>query len=177
MKWDQGFGIEFRFAADDTTGSIAGYAAAWSKPDDFRDQWMPGAFADSLRQQKPMMFWMHDQRNPVGVWDDVHEDDMGLRASGHLVLDSTAGRDAHAFIKAGAVRGLSVGFRTVRATKLPNGGRQVHAVHLLEISPVSLPAQSLALIDSVRSSAAFAAPEAAGLAAFIREQAARLKGS
>jgi HK97 family phage prohead protease len=170
-------GVQVRFAPDET-GIFSGYAAAWARRDAFGDQWMPGAFTDSLRAHaaagtRPLMLWHHDPTQPIGVWEDIREDDAGLKVTGRLVLDSTAGHDAHALMKAGALDGLSVGFRTVRAAKLPKGGRQVHAVNLIEISPVTLPAQSLARIGAVRS-AALAAPEAAGLAAFIREQAARL---
>jgi Escherichia/Staphylococcus phage prohead protease len=171
--------IQVRFAPDET-GIFSGYAAAWGKRDAFGDQWMPGAFADSLRAHaaagtRPLMLWHHDPTQPIGTWEVLREDDTGLKVTGRLVLDSTAGRDAHALMKAGALDGLSVGFRTVRATTLPKGGRQVHSVNLIEISPVTLPAQSLARIGAVRS-AALAAPAAAGLAAFIREQAARLGG-
>jgi hypothetical protein len=173
-------GIQVRFAPDET-GTFSGYAAAWGKRDAFGDQWMPGAFADSLRSHaaagtRPLMLWHHDPTQPIGVWDEIRENDHGLKVAGRLVLDSTAGRNAHALMKAGALDGLSVGFRTVRAAKLPDGGRRVEAVTLIEISPVTLPAQSLARIGAVRS-AALAAPAAAGLAAFIREQAVRLGGT
>jgi HK97 family phage prohead protease len=172
-------GIQVRFAPDET-GTFIGYAAAWAKRDTFGDQWMPGAFADSLRAHaeagtRPLMLWHHDRERPIGVWEDIREDGVGLKVTGRLVLDSTAGRDAYALMRAGALDGLSVGFRTVRAGKLPDGGREVRAVNLIEISPVTLPSQSLARIGAVRS-AAWAAPAAAGLAAFIREQAARLEG-
>lgn len=170
--------IQVRFAADEA-GIFNGYAAAWGRRDDFGDEWMPGAFADSLRAHvaagtRPLMLWHHDPTQPIGVWEEVREDDRGLKVAGRLVLDSTAGRDAHALMKAGALDGLSVGFRTVRAESIRSGGRRIHAVNLIEISPVTMPAQPLARIGSVRS-AAFAMP-ATALAAFIRQQAARLLG-
>jgi Caudovirus prohead serine protease len=68
-------GIQVRFAPDET-GTFSGYAAAWGKRDAFGDQWMPGAFADSLRSHaaagtRPLMLWHHDPTQPIGVWDDV----------------------------------------------------------------------------------------------------------
>jgi HK97 family phage prohead protease len=179
MRQRETSAVQVRFAPDET-GVFSGYAAAWGKRDTFGDQWIPGAFADSLRAHlaagtRPLMLWHHDPTQPIGVWENVREDDSGLKVTGRLVLDSTSGRDAHALMKAGALEGLSVGFRTVRAVNLPKGGRQIHAVDLIEISPVTLPAQSLARIGAVRS-AALTAPAAAGLAAFIREHAVRMKG-
>jgi HK97 family phage prohead protease len=168
---------QVRFAPDET-GTFTGYAAAWAKRDAFGDEWMPGAFAESLRAHaaagtRPRMFWHHDPTMPIGTWEEIREDETGLKVTGRLVLDSTAGRDAHALMKAGALDGLSVGFRTVRATALPKGGRQVHAVNLIEISPVTLPAQELARIGSIRS-AGLADPAAAALAQLLRHCAARL---
>lgn len=70
------------------------------------------------------MLWAHDPSTPIGVWDSVTEDATGLKVSGRLVLDASAGRDACVLLKAGAVDGLSIGFRTVKAATIPQGGRR-----------------------------------------------------
>lgn len=159
----------------DEAGTIAGYAAVWGRADSFGDVLVRGAFAASLAQHKaagttPLMLWSHDPANPIGVWDSIVEDARGLRVAGRLVLDSTAGRDAYALLRAGAWSGLSIGFRTVRATATAKG-RRVEAVDLAEISGVTRPAQPAARITEVRSTD----PAAAGLAAFIGRCAARLR--
>ena len=166
--------LEVRLAADEA-GTIAGYAALWDRPDSFGDVLVRGAFSTTLAAHRmdgtrPLMLWAHDPSRPIGTWEEIREDDRGLNVSGRLVMDSTAGRDAHALIRAGAVNGLSIGFRTVKAAPLPKGGRRVSAVDLIEVSPVTRPAQAAARITSVRS-----IPAAAGLAAFIRERAALLR--
>lgn len=168
--------IEIRLAADES-GAVAGYAAVFGQPDAFGDTLVRGAFARSLEQHRaagtrPLMLWSHDPGNPVGVWDEITEDAKGLKVSGRLVLDATAGRDAHALLKAGAIDGLSIGFRTVKAVTDQKGGRRVEAVDLIEISLVARPAQPAARVTSVRSE-----PEAAGLAAFVRACAARIGGN
>ncbi|TWB19206.1 HK97 family phage prohead protease [Nitrospirillum bahiense] len=167
--------IEIRLTPDDT-GLISGYAALWGKPDAFGDVVTPGAFAKSLEQHRaagtrPLMLWAHDPATPIGVWDAIEEDTRGLKVTGRLVMDATAGRDAFAMVKAGAVDGLSIGFRTTKAQKQPQGGRRVDAMDLIEVSLVARPAQPAARITSVRSH-----PEAAGIAAHIRQCAERLKG-
>lgn len=165
---------ELRFAPDET-GVISGYAATWGRPDSFGDIWVKGAFAASLEQHRangtrPLMLWAHDPTNPIGVWESFTEDNTGLKVEGRLVLDATAGRDAFALLKAGAVDGLSVGFRTVKAATI-KGGRRVEAVELIEVSLVARPAQGAARVTSIRSES-----PAAGLAAYIRHAAEKLKG-
>jgi HK97 family phage prohead protease len=168
-----------RLAPDDA-GLVSGYAALWNKPDAFGDVLVRGAFAASLalhakQDTRPLMLWSHDPASPIGVWDELREDARGLKVTGRLVLEATGGRDAYALMKAGAVDGLSIGFRTVKAAPLPNAGRRVEAVDLIEISIVARPAQSAARVTNVKS-AAVAAPDAAGLAAFIRRAAAKIGG-
>lgn len=120
------------------------------------------------------MLWSHDPAGIVGTWDAIEEDDHGLKVRGRLVLDATGGRDAHALLKANALDGLSIGFRTVKAQRLPQGGRQVLEVELVEVSLVGRPSQHGARLLTVKS-AALAAPAAAGLAALIRASAAKLE--
>lgn len=169
--------VEVRFAQGDE-GAIEGYAAVFGKSDSFGDVIAPGAFAASLAQHRaantrPLLLWSHNVDQPIGIWDAIEEDRRGLKVSGRLVLDSTGGRDAHALLKAGAMDGLSIGFMTKKATMLPNGGRRVEAMDLIEVSIVARPAQGAARVISVKS-AAHAVPDAAGLAAFIRQCAARV---
>jgi HK97 family phage prohead protease len=170
-------GVETRFAPEET-GTISGYAAVWGKRDLYGDVVQRGAFAKSLAAHqnaatRPLMLWAHDPARPVGVWSEIREDATGLHVTGMLVMDSTAGRDAHAMLKAQALDGLSIGFRTVRAAPATTGGRIVHEMELIEISLVSRPAQAAARVASVRS--APLRPEAAGLAAFIRQCAGKLR--
>lgn len=167
---------ELRFAPDDS-GTISGYASVWNKPDSFGDVLVRGAFGASLAAHKAngsrvLMLWSHDPSRPIGTWDSIIEDDIGLRVEGRLVLDSTGGRDAHALTKAGALDGLSIGFVTRKATATQTG-RRVEAVDLIEISLVARPAQTAARVTSVRA----ADPTAAGFAALIHAAARRLKGS
>ena len=76
------------------------------------------------------MLWQHDPTKPIGVWDEVREDGRGLYVKGRLLLDVQTGREAQALLVAGAIDGLSIGYRTVRAEKAAGGRRLLHEIEL-----------------------------------------------
>ncbi len=85
------------------------------------------------------MLWQHDPAQPIGVWDELREDARGLWVKGRL-LDSVArGREAAALIEAGAIDGLSIGYRTQRAAKNDAGQRVLQTLDLWEVSLVTFP--------------------------------------
>jgi Escherichia/Staphylococcus phage prohead protease len=170
---------EVRFAADDEKGEFAGYASVFGEPDSYGDTIKPGAFKKTLAARgkagQPAMLWGHDPSQPIGVWTELVEDTRGLKVTGKLVTKTTRGAEAFELLKAGAVTGLSIGFRTRAAERGPNGGRVVTDIELFEISLVTMPAASKARVTSVRGTA-----DVAGLAAFTeacRRTAAAIKGN
>lgn len=123
---------------------IAGYASVFGVRDRGGDVVMPGAYAASLARMaasggRVRMLWQHDQGQPIGVWDEVAEDAQGLRVKGRLLTEVEKGREAAALMAAGAVDGLSIGYRTIRAEKLPEGGRKLIELELWEVSLVTFP--------------------------------------
>ena len=147
--------VECRFAADDA-GTFTGYAAKFGEVNAHNEIVMPGAFARTIADHKarginPPMLWSHDQSQPIGVWDSLAEDATGLAVRGRLVLDTAKGREAHALMRAGAITGLSIGFRNAKATRAASGVRQIADLDLGEISLVTLPSASNARIISVRN--------------------------
>lgn len=144
-----------KVAADDA-GRFEGYASRFDEADDVNDEIAPGAFAASLQQHadagtRPLMLWQHDPAEPIGVWLDLLEDRTGLKVSGSLVLESPTAAKAYALLKAGALNGLSIGFRTVTAKTRPGGGRRITALDLIEISLVSRPALASARVSTVKT--------------------------
>jgi len=85
------------------------------------------------------MLWQHDPAQPIGLWDEVREDEHGLFVKGRLLTEVAKGREAAALMAAGAVDGLSIGYRTLRAEKLPGGGRKLLELELWEVSLVTFP--------------------------------------
>ncbi|MFD1623894.1 phage major capsid protein [Azospirillum griseum] len=148
--------LEFK-AAPSGAGLIEGLASPFGgTPDRVRDIVAPGAFSRSLAEHKargtmPAMLLSHDPAAVVGAWERVEETPRGLTVAGRLTLGTTTGDDAYALARAKALTGLSIGFRTIKATRLPGGIRRLDEVDLLEISLVSVPAAPAATITSVKS--------------------------
>jgi HK97 family phage prohead protease len=108
------------------------------------------------------MLWQHDPAQPIGVWDEVREDARGLYVKGRLLRGVARAEEAAALIRAGAIDGLSIGYRTLRAGKNDGGGRTLKELELWEVSLVTFPmlpsarvaAKGEALDDSLRELAA-----------------------
>ena len=67
----------------------------------------PGAYARSLKalsehNRSVKMLWQHDPTQPIGVWDEVREDERGLYVKGRILADVAKGREAVALLEAGA---------------------------------------------------------------------------
>jgi len=123
---------------------VEGYASLFGAPDKGGDVVERGAYTRSLhrlegRGGRVKMLWQHDPAQPIGVWDTVREDDRGLWVKGRILRDVARGREAAALIEAGAIDGLSIGYRTLRAAKNDKGGRLLSELELWEVSLVTFP--------------------------------------
>lgn len=119
-----------------------GYASLFGVPDGGGDTVAPGAFAQSLRRRGPSqvrMLYQHFAHAPIGVWEEIREDQIGLYVRGRLACDVEHARDVRALLVEGALNGLSIGFRTLRAKRTGVGRRQLLEVELWEISVVTFP--------------------------------------
>jgi len=126
------------------TGVIEGYASLFNVEDSGGDIVAPGAYSASLKQldasdRRVKLLWQHDPNAPIGIWDEVREDDRGLYVKGRVIQDVTKGREALKLIEAGAVDGLSIGYRTINARKDENGRRILERLELWEVSIVTFP--------------------------------------
>lgn len=135
-------------------GRICGYASLFGQVDQGGDVVQPGAYAGSLARrgaEAVKMLWQHDPHSPVGVWEVVREDARGLWVEGHLLPEVAKGREAAALIAAGAVDGLSIGYRVKRASRDAKGRRLLHEVELWEVSLVTFPMQAEARLAAKSS--------------------------
>jgi hypothetical protein len=119
-----------------------------------------GAFARSLAALKAAgrsvkLLWQHDPAEPMGVWDMVREDDVGLKVRGRLLIETRRGREALALLRAGAMDGLSIGYRAVRTVRGEGGGRVLTEIDLWEVSLVTFP-----MLPDARAAACAPVPEA-----------------
>jgi len=121
--------------------SIEGYASLWGVADLNGDVVARGAFAGTLAAVGAggvRMLHQHESRSPVGVWDEMREDDRGLWVRGRIMDWSAEARFAGALARAGALDGLSIGFRSQRARR-EGRLRILVEVALWEVSLVTFP--------------------------------------
>jgi len=169
--------FEYRFTETATTpGTFEGYGAVFNNEDDYGDVIVPGAFTKTLAEHDaagtmPKMLLNHggmgsffaspapEDLLPIGKWSSVSEDTHGLQCKGRLIsLDTEIGKRVYGAMKENALDGLSIGFRAkqfVRGTRENEPKRTLQQVHLLEISPVTFPANGSAKISSVKSAIDF----------------------
>lgn len=123
---------------------VEGYASIFGRRDQGGDVVGRGAYAASLAAlaatgRRVKMLWQHDPAQPIGVWDEAREDATGLYVKGRILTEVARGREAAALLAAGAIDGLSIGYRTVRAERDAKGQRLLQELELWEVSLVTFP--------------------------------------
>lgn len=135
-------------------GVIEGYASIFDLQDQGGDVVAPGAFAKTIAIRPPAqvrMLWQHDPSEPIGVWENIAEDSRGLFVRGRILADVARGREVLSLLRARAIDGLSIGFRTVRShLNELSGIRTLLEVDLWEISVVTFPMNEAARIADVK---------------------------
>ena len=119
--------VPFTVTRDDSEDgrTFSGYGAVFNSPTridswegTFDEQIAPGAFRKSLRERTPKFQFDHGHHSligsvPIGVIEDIREDDRGLyvsaRLGSHILIDLI--REA---ISTGAIDGMSFRFSVVR---------------------------------------------------------------
>ena len=130
---------------------IQGYASLWGVADLNGDVVQAGAFAESLARtgaEGVRMLSQHDARTVVGVWQEITEDARGLFVRGRIEDWSAEARFAAALSRAGAMDGLSIGYRTARARR-QGRLRVLSGIDLWEVSLVVFPMLSGARFRAV----------------------------
>ena len=137
-------------------GAFEGYASLFNSEDMARDVLARGAFRHSLAERGASgirMLFQHDAHQPIGVWTELREDARGLYAKGQLALDVEKARDVLALMRAGAIDGLSIGFKAQRFRRDAKSGlRRLEQVDLWEISVVTFPMLPGARVAHVKAS-------------------------
>jgi uncharacterized protein len=142
--------LQLEWKADDA-GVIEGYGSVFDVIDGGGDIVAAGAFARSLATgRKVKMLFQHRADDVVGVWDEVREDGQGLRVKGRLLTAVAKARDVYEMAKAGALDGLSIGYRTIKSLDR-NGRRVILDADLFEVSLVTFPMNEAARIDAIKA--------------------------
>ena len=157
-------------------GTFSGYASLFGQVDLGQDLVMPGAFRESLTArglQGVKLLFQHDPNEPIGVWLELREDVQGLFVRGRLMPEVTRAREVLSLMRAGALDGLSIGFRTVSGRTDPKSGvRRLDKIDLWEISIVTFPMLPQARVSTVKRS--LSQPQRRGLHRGGRTEVARL---
>lgn len=145
--------LDLKSVADD--GAFEGYASLFGREDLGRDVVLPGAFSESLSNRGASgvrMLFQHNPAEPIGVWETLQEDRKGLFARGRLMPEVSRAREVLSLMRAGAIDGLSIGFRALKAHRdRASGIRRIHKVDLWEISIVTFPMLPEARIAAVKA--------------------------
>ncbi|MCB1484196.1 MAG: HK97 family phage prohead protease [Hyphomicrobiaceae bacterium] len=135
-------------------GTFEGYASLFDAEDMGRDVVMRGAFTESLRAKGASgikMLFQHDPSEPIGVWEEITEDAKGLYVRGRLMTAVTKAREVLSLMRAGALDGLSIGFKAQRTQRdARTGVRRILKLDLWEISVVTFPMLPSARVASVK---------------------------
>ena len=137
---------------------VAGYGSTFSGPPDaYGDIIAAGAYAATIREWNsrpykiPMLF-NHDPSNVIGKWSELLEDAVGLRMEGELTPGHSLANDVAASLRHQSVSGLSIGFRTKRASHDEAASvRTLEEIELFEVSVVTNPANERARVTGVKS--------------------------
>lgn len=156
MLKNKSFSLEIKSISD--TGEFSGYASVFGVKDSHSDIVMPGAFQKSLdkwaeKGSLPAMLWMHDIKEPIGVYTVMKEDDVGLYVEGRLLIDSDRlAKRAHAHLKAKSISGLSIGFIGVdEEWSTDKGAWLLKEIDLWEVSLVTFPSNDESRINDVKA--------------------------
>lgn len=134
-------------------GVFEGYASKFGDQDQGGDMVMKGAFKSSLNRRKTAgikMLWQHDPSYPIGVWDEIKEDSIGLYVRGRLLTTVQKAKETYELMKAGVIDGMSIGYKTIKSTRDEKGIRQLRELDLWEISLVTFPMLTSATVMSVK---------------------------
>lgn len=127
---------------------IEGYASKFNERDLNNDIVVAGSFKNSLMLSGATgvkMLYQHQSTSPIGVWDEIFEDDIGLFVRGRIIDLGSESRMVMGLVTNGIIDGLSIGFRTLKSSAADGGRlRVIKGVELWEISLVTFPMLSSA---------------------------------
>lgn len=150
--------MPFELKEVDSDGQITGYGSVFNNVDQGGDIVLPGAFAKTCeacrtKGYKIKMLWQHDPAQPIGIWHTAKEDERGLFLQGRILADVARGKEAIALTRAGAIDGLSMGYKVLdQEYRETDRGtyRELKEVDVWETSLVTFPMNTEARVTDVK---------------------------
>jgi hypothetical protein len=144
------------YTDDDDERKFVGYASTFGNEDRVGDVVEKGAFNKSLNRHTrektmPAMLLHHDLHRPIGRWTTMSEDEKGLYVEGTLTKGVRDADEAYALLQDGAINSMSIGYY-VNDEEWDSKARvnRLKEIELHEVSLVTIPANSAALVTSVK---------------------------
>lgn len=158
MLMTKNSGIPLNVKALSEDGTFEGYGSIFGNVDSYGEIVESGAFTASLAEakrkgRKVKLLWQHNPDQPIGVWDDIAENNKGLYVKGRLLKDVCGqASEAYGLLKEGALDGLSIGYRVIEAAPHPDkqGILSLKKLDLREVSIVTFAANERARVESVK---------------------------
>jgi HK97 family phage prohead protease len=142
------FGLKIK--AVDEAGKFTGIGAVYNNVDLGGDKILPGAFSRTLAAGKPVpLLWQHQTDCPIGSVT-VKDTPQGLAVEGQLLMSDSTAQKAYSFLKAGIIKGLSIGFETMKSD-LVDGVRELQELKLWELSVVTFPMNEEAMVTGIKA--------------------------
>jgi HK97 family phage major capsid protein/HK97 family phage prohead protease len=133
----------------DEAGTVTGIAWPFGSPDTKGDLIEPTAFRFA---SKVPMLMTHEQREVVGIWEQMEVTDKGLEVKGSLFVEGVApARTARQRVRSGIMSGLSIGYQLHEHKARPEGGRVLTSLTITEISLCRSPVHPSARVTEVKS--------------------------
>lgn len=140
-------------SVDDELRVLRGVATT-PEPDRLGDIVEPGG----VKVKNPIpLLWQHNSREPVGQARLGKPTKEGITFEAKIAKVAEAGRlkdrldEAWQSIKAGLVKGVSIGFRALELSFLKDGGIHFINTEVMELSLVTIPANSSATISEIKA--------------------------
>jgi len=137
---------------DQTKGIVKGYGSIFGNVDNDNDVITKGAYTKTISENRNRIkyYKQHDIKTPIGLLDELYEDEKGLAFTARLALETKEGGDVMEQIKFGLISENSVGISAVKKQQREKF-RELTELKLYEISAVSLAANPLATITDAKS--------------------------
>jgi HK97 family phage prohead protease len=152
--------VKFEIKSIEEDGTIKGLGSVFDdNPDEYGDIVVKGAFKKSIRKGGrngtgfPML-WQHNSDEPIGKWVSLKETNEGLELIGKITRGVQKAEEAYLLMKDEVVQALSIGYDTRNGAvefDHEKGIRYLKEVNLWEISAVTFPAKTTAVVTDVKN--------------------------
>lgn len=130
-------------------GTFTGWASMYDVIDLGGDVVRKGAFTKTIKESKQVpILWQHDAREVIGI-GTLTDTEKGLKIEAKLDMADPLAVKAYNKLKNGFLKGLSIGFMTVKDS-IEGGIRHIKEAALYEVSVVTFPMLPSAQVTAVK---------------------------